>query len=203
MAIKASHLTPIPTHPAGELMNRPTTTIRHAQASGLTLIELLMALSFMLILSTLGSPVLAEMMHTIRLISTVHELHSAIRQTRNEAIKNNTLMRLQALNGEWKNGWELLDQHGQMIKMHGALHPALIIEARLGKGLPYIAFDGVGHNRRIDADGGVLYGHIRLSIGKQTRVIIINAVGHSRVCNPARDKVCGALSTLYSAGPPW
>ena len=197
MVITVSRLNPIPTRPAGELMTIPATTSYGAKPSGFTLIELLLTLSLLLILSRLASPVFAEMMQTIRLTSTAHELHSAIRLTRNEAIKSNALVTLKALNGDWKNGWELLDQTGQMIKTHGPLHPSLLVEARFGKGLQYIAFDGVGHNRRVEADGGVLYGHIRLTVGRQTRAIIVNAVGHSRICDPVRDKACGALATLY------
>lgn len=178
-------------------MTNRSPIICNTPTAGFTLIEVLLALSVMLILYRLASPVFAEMHHTIRLTSTVHELHSAIGLTRSEAIKSNALIMLRALNGDWKNGWELVDQNGRMIKTHGPLHPSFEVEARFGKGLPYIAFDGVGHNRRVEADGGVLYGHIRLTFGKQTRVIIVNAVGHSRVCNPVRDKTCGALATLY------
>ena len=159
---------------------------------GFTLIELLLSLALLLILSRLASPAFTEVIQTIRLSGTVHELHRALLASRNEAIKRNSLVQLRALDGDWTKGWQMLDGSGRLLRTHAALHPTVLIEARLGNGMQYIAFDGVGHNRHSDTGGGSLYGQFRLSIGTQTRLIVVNAIGHSRVCNPARDRACGA-----------
>lgn len=191
MAIKVNHPIPPLIRRAGELMSIRSISNHRRSGQGFTLIELLVGLALLLILSRLASPVFADVIQTIRLTGTVHELHNAIRRTRNEAIKRNSLVRLSALNGDWKNGWQMLDRDEHIITTHPALHPTMLIEARFGNGTDYIAFDGVGHNRHIEASGGALYGHISISIGNQTRLIVVNALGHSRVCNPARDKACG------------
>jgi len=160
---------------------------------GVTLIELVTALAVALITLSLTAPDFTSFIRQIRISSATNDLHNAIMLARTEAVSRNTTVDLVALNDDWKNGWIISSSDKKQILVHEALHSDFKIEARFGDGLQHIAYNGTGHSVRADTSA-TQYGHIKLSLGAHSRIIIINFLGRTRICNPSRDKYCETAS---------
>jgi len=161
---------------------------------GFTLVELSVTLSIAMILIGLAAPSFSNLVRQIRLSSATTELYSAIHLTKAEAIKRNSKVDLTAIGDNWKNGWVIKSNDDEQIMTHEPLHNDLTISAKFTDGTQHISFNGTGHSRTNSSTTASQSGHIYLSIGDNSRAIIVNFLGHVRVCNPAIDKFCTAVS---------
>lgn len=81
---------------------------------GLSLIELLVALTVLGILIHLSAPSFRELIEAQRRHIYAEQLVSGLRNARTEAILRNQDVVIHALNGDWSQGWRvILDQSGQ------------------------------------------------------------------------------------------
>jgi len=156
---------------------------------GATLIELITALAIVLIALTLAAPDVTGFIQYIRISSATNELHNAIMLARTAALSHNARVDLVALNDDWKNGWIMSGSDKKQIMTHEALHTDFKIEARFSDGLQHIAYNGTGHSVGASASTPQ-YGHIKLALGAHERLIIVNSLGRTRICNPSRDTYC-------------
>lgn len=178
--------------PAGEPMNSSNPTFQR----GVTLSEIVIALSVLIITLSLAAPDFASFIQQVRLSSAVNELHNAIVLTRTEAVSRNDIVDLIALNNDWKNGWRISAADNQQILAHEALHVDFKIESRFGDGLQHVAYNGTGHSVRAHGSTAAPQsGHIKLSLGAHSRIIIVNFLGRTRICNPSQDKYCDSASS--------
>jgi len=152
--------------------------------SGFTLTELLIALSIAAILIAFAAPTFNDFIQQTRLINATNALHSAMNLARMEAIKRNGRVDLIAHNGSWKNGWMIV-VNNQPIFNHEALHSDIHVNSNFTrKTKTYIAYNGTGQTRTDAYSNRSQSGSIRLSIGNNSRLIVVNFLGRIRICNP-------------------
>ena len=153
--------------------------------TGFTLIELIIALSIAAMLIAGAAPAFNNFIQQTRLTNATNALHNAMNLTRMEAIKRNGRADLIAHNGSWKNGWVIIADN-QLIFSHEALHNDIQIHSTFkNKKKSAIAYNGSGRTRTDTNNNSPQTGTLRLSIGKNSRLIAVNFLGRIRVCNPA------------------
>lgn len=74
---------------------------------GFTLIELMAALSVLVIVLCVATPSFVSMIATQRVRSAALDLSSALLLARSEAVKRNGTVSLAAIGGAWANGWRV------------------------------------------------------------------------------------------------
>lgn len=162
---------------------------------GFTLVELLVTLAIAIILIGLAVPSFINFLQQIRLSTIVNELHNAINLTRTEAIKRNGKVDLIAVNGKWENGWVIKNRENEQILSHEPLHKDFNVNGKFTDGEQHIAYNGTGRTRTKSSTNTSQFGHIQISIGDNSRLIVVNFLGRVRVCNPVIDRNCLISST--------
>ncbi|MFK8332109.1 GspH/FimT family pseudopilin [Pseudomonas sp. BJa5] len=74
---------------------------------GVTLIQILFATALLGVLVQLGIPAYSTMTEGLHRQAAARDLAQALRTARSEALLRNTGVRLQALDGDWSNGWRM------------------------------------------------------------------------------------------------
>lgn len=92
---------------------------------GFTLVELLVAVSIAGVLLAIAAPAFTTMTANQRIRSAATEIYIALTKARNEALKLNTSITLQANTaGQWQNGWYISNPDATVttkLLEHGAL----------------------------------------------------------------------------------
>ena len=105
---------------------------------GLTLLELLIVMAIVAIFAGIGVPSFSSFMATERLSVTTNELYNAYRFARNEAIKTSSSMELDAVGGDWGNGWQVENSDGDVLFVSKVPHSSVTVSASavtvLGRG---------------------------------------------------------------------
>ena len=86
------------------------------KSKGITLIELLVAVSILGIIAAIAVPSFSNMMKANRLTATSNELLSAISTARSEAIKQRKPVSLVPRGGSWIDGWDVVLKSDNTIK---------------------------------------------------------------------------------------
>lgn len=81
--------------------------MRHER--GFTLIELMMAMAILVIMATLAGPPMASMIAAQRLRGVATDFHQSLLKARSEAIKRNTSVTVNPIDGSWAAGWSIVD----------------------------------------------------------------------------------------------
>lgn len=156
--------------------------------SGISLIELLVALTLLCLLTTLGMPSLGGMLEQRRLDAARDQLATSIRLAREEAISRNQAVVMAPRNGLWSEGWHVfvdsnqnaqLDAGDTLLQEDVAAKVAAI--RATGELARYLRYNPMGESERVD--GGFLAGTLRLcpaSPSQPGRRLIINRVGRLR-----------------------
>lgn len=119
---------------------------------------------------------------------------------RMEAIKRNGRVDLIARNGSWKNGWMIV-VNNQPIFHHEALHKDIDVDSKFTDTTKaYIAYNGTGRPRTDANSNRPQFGSIRLSIGNNSRLIVVNFLGRIKTCNPATAPKGTCTSATSSEG---
>ncbi|MHA6193092.1 GspH/FimT family protein [Pseudomonas wadenswilerensis] len=79
---------------------------------GVTLIQVLFAVGLLALLAQLGTSSYSKMSHDLQQQVIAESLAQALRATRSEALLRNQVVVLQALEGDWSNGWQVLLEQG-------------------------------------------------------------------------------------------
>lgn len=78
---------------------------------GVTLIQMLFALGLLALLTQFGATSYSEMSNELHQQAAAKNLAQALRAARNEALLRNQEITLQAKEGDWGYGWQLLSEH--------------------------------------------------------------------------------------------
>lgn len=127
------------------------------RAHGFTLLELLITLTILVILLTVGLPSFSQQIQNSKTRTFTLELMQAVQQTRTLAISKNTRATLRNF-GRWENGWELFlddnnngfrDADEELISQKND-RLASVITAPGDPVSEYISFIGTGVGRKIN-----------------------------------------------------
>lgn len=166
-------------------------------SQGLSLIELLVALSVISILLFVGLPSFTEMTRKNQVESTTYDLLTAIQTTRSLSVMQHQRAVLRA-NKEWHDGWELFiddndngkrDESESVLFMQDALSDLQIIANT--KAMKTISFIHTGESRQANGSSGgsFLAGNISICSKKNQKgyKLILARGGRTRissiVCN--------------------
>ena len=81
---------------------------------GVTLIQMLFALGLLALLTQFGATSYSRMSNELQQQAAAQNLAQALRAARNEALLRNQEVTLQAKEGDWTYGWQLLAEHSDM-----------------------------------------------------------------------------------------
>jgi type IV fimbrial biogenesis protein FimT len=157
---------------------------------GFTMVELMMTLIIAVILTGLAVPGFGNFIQQMRLSAAVGELRNAMNLARTEAIKRNGKVDLIAIDGNWVNGWVIRSADNDQILTHERLHKEFKLSGKFTDGEQHIAYNGTGHTRTKNSSAASQSGHIQVTLGDNSRLIVVNFLGRVRICNPATDKNC-------------
>ncbi len=83
---------------------------------GVTLIQMLFVLVLLGMLSRLGIPAYSDMSTGLQRQAAATDLARTLRTARSEALLRNSTVRVQAMDGNWSNGWRMLvEQDSQLL----------------------------------------------------------------------------------------
>ncbi|HEX5055903.1 MAG TPA: GspH/FimT family pseudopilin [Gammaproteobacteria bacterium] len=111
--------------------------------SGVTLLELMIGLAVVAILGSLAAPSFREMLLSSQITTATNNFITAMAFARSEAVKRALIIRVDAIGGNWDNGWQVInDNDNSIIRTFDA--PANTVDVA---GVPAVAslrFDGRG-----------------------------------------------------------
>ncbi len=191
---------------------------------GMTLIELMTAVSILAILMTLAVPNFNSLIASVRLSSATSELTASLTRARNESIRSGnrvTVCRSNAANtqcsntagGGWETGW-LIVQDLQRPTVNASVDTGDTI-SYVGQSLPagirvlgnsymanYVSFSATGQPRQI-IGGGIAPGTIRicstsaaLQDSERARDLKMTLSGHFKVEKSTVNSSCPAPTTI-------
>jgi type IV fimbrial biogenesis protein FimT len=160
-------------------------------SQGLSLIELLVALSVISILLFVGLPSFTEMIRKHQLESATYDLLTAIQTTRSLSVMQHKRAVLRA-NKEWHDGWELFiddndngkhDDHEELLFTQQTLSDLQIIAN--SKAMKTISFIHTGESRQVNGSSGgaFLAGNISICGKKNNKgyKLILARGGRTRI----------------------
>lgn len=122
------------------------------KSKGLSLIELLTALSIATILFSIVVPTLSNILHRSALQSSSQQLVNGIALTRLLAIQRRQAITMVNLDGAWSNGWNIfIDSDGNGL--HDEDEPPIRTQGPLDRGVQVVANQPVGVYIRFLPDG--------------------------------------------------
>lgn len=105
---------------------RPSVRRRPARlrTAGVTLPELLIGVAIVAILAGIAGPSFSDLIAAQRTRAASTDLYLALAKARSEAIKRNTNVTLSPKNGDWAEGWQILNPADNTSKLedHNALN---------------------------------------------------------------------------------
>lgn len=161
---------------------------RKRYESAFGLIELMVALTLLCLLATIGMPTFGGVLEQRRLDAARDHLTTSIRLAREEAINRNQAVVMAPRDGRWDMGWQVFVDSNQNARLDAG--DTLLQENRAaavagvgasGELARYLRYNPLGESERLD--GGFLAGTLRLCPADSThpgRRLIINRVGRLR-----------------------
>ncbi|RZT41392.1 GspH/FimT family pseudopilin [Cupriavidus agavae] len=179
---------------------------RLARPRGFTLIELLVTVAVGVVLIGFAMPGMTAFMKNQRLMTAADSLNNAMTKARTVAAATNSYVTVAPVDGDWKNGWRVFNEHAApdgtytegvdtLVTVYDAL-PAGVeaTTASTGDNL-YISFSPVGYSQTKDKAQMFMSVQLADDSTKSQRIVEVSLLGRSRVCNPVPDATYCALPT--------
>ena len=92
--------------------------------SGFTLIELMVTVAVLAILTAIALPNYQAFVLNSRMTAQANDFLASLQLARSEAVKRNAPISMNAIGGDWANGWQITDAGGNVLRVHPALEGA-------------------------------------------------------------------------------
>ena len=92
--------------------------------SGFTLVELMVTVAVLAILLAIALPNYQAFVLNSRMTAQANDFLASLQLARSEAVKRNAPVSVNAIDGDWANGWEIADAGGNVLRVHPALEGA-------------------------------------------------------------------------------
>ncbi len=106
---------------------------------GVTLIQMLSALAVAVLLTHIGIPAYARMSDDLHRAAAARDLAQALRSARSHALLQGQPVLVQALDGNWGNGWRVALEHNQQVLREQRLARPLKITSSKGEQFKFSA----------------------------------------------------------------
>ena len=179
----------------GKAMQIPHNLIHRRRHAAFSMIELMIVLAIAAILTVIAVPNFKQTIDRQKITTASSDLYAAIGLSRAEAIRRGTQVDLDAISGNWENGWSISvpssSGPAERVYTHVSVPTTVKVDAPVfGTALSY---DGTGRARLASDSQVVLSGFWTFTISNNpayTRKVKINAVGRPQLCNPSVDPSC-------------
>lgn len=178
----------------------PTKGARH---HGFTLIELLITMIVGIVIVSFAVPSLTGFVKTHKVMTVADSFNSAVSQARSIAAATNSYVTVAPVDGDWKNGWQVFNEHASpsgafhvsegdtLIAQYDNLPSDIAYTVNATNCANYVSFSPTGYSQNKDKAQMSLT--IGFDITTAKRVVEVNLLGRARVCNPDRDGATCAM----------
>lgn len=160
---------------------------------GFTLIELLTTMAVAIVIIGFAVPSMTTFVKNQRLLTAADSLNMSLAKARTIAAASNSYVTVAPIDGDWKNGWRLFNEHatpnGQyeaandtLIAVYDALPADIAYQYDATNGYGYISFSPIGYSQ--SADKAQMAMAIMFTLGSAQRLVEVSLLGRSRVCTP-------------------
>ncbi|PLQ01590.1 GspH/FimT family pseudopilin [Cupriavidus pauculus] len=172
------------------MTSRTSTLPRHG---GFTLIELLTTMAVAIVIIGFAVPSMTTFVKNQRLLTAADSLNVALTKARTVAAASNSYVTVAPIDGDWKKGWRLFNEHaapnGQyeaandtLIAVYDPLPDDIKYAYDATNGLGYISFSPIGYSQTADKTQMAMA--IMFTLGSAQRMVEVSLLGRSRVCTP-------------------
>lgn len=146
------------------------------RSRGFTLLELMVTVAVLAILTTIAIPNYQRFVADSRMTAQANDLLTALHLARSEAVKRNAPVSVNAMGGDWVNGWQVVDVNGEVLRDFAALKGDSTLD---GSGAIAITFKSNGQAGAVDFE--LRPADSSLSPGRN---ISVDLAGRPSVCKP-------------------
>lgn len=82
---------------------------------GFSMVELLIAMAILAIGAALAAPMFTNLIESSRLTSTANSVVESLALARSEAVKRNAVMQVIPIDGDWRQGWQVTNEAGDVM----------------------------------------------------------------------------------------
>jgi len=179
------------------MTTNPAMLRRH---QGYTLIELMTTITVAGIILGFAVPSMTMFLRSQRLVTVADSLNVTLSKARTIAAASNSYVTVAPIDGDWKNGWRLFNEHanpnGQyeaandtLVAVYDPLPSDISYEHDATNGNDYVSFSPVGYSQ--SADKTQMAMAIMFTLGNAQRMVEVSLLGRSRVCTPNPDDTNG------------
>ncbi|NQD58735.1 type IV pili biogenesis protein FimT [Pseudomonas sp. CM25] len=106
---------------------------------GVTLMQMMTALALAILLTQLGMPAYARLSDDLHRAAAARDLAQTLRSARSHALLQSQPVLVQALDGNWGNGWRVVLEHNQQMVREQRLARPLKITSNRGEQFKFSA----------------------------------------------------------------
>jgi len=156
---------------------------------GVTLIQMLSALAVAVLLTQLGMPAYARLSDDLHRAAAARDLAQTLRSARSHAMLQSQPVLVQALDGNWGNGWRVMLEHNQQVLREQRLSRPLKITSNGGAQLKFSA-QGVPLGPNNNWFGSTMEVCERLTATSQYQVVLASTGRVKVLTGEPKDSQC-------------
>jgi len=146
------------------------------RSRGFTLVEVMVTIAVLAILATIAIPNYQRFVAESRMSAQANDLLTALHLARSEAIKRNAPVSVNAIGGNWTNGWQVVDASNNVLREYAALKTGSTLD---GGGVTTVTFLPNGQASVVDFE--LRPADPSLSPGRN---VSVDLAGRPSVCKP-------------------
>jgi type IV fimbrial biogenesis protein FimT len=192
-------------------------TLRNCGLGGFTLIEMMVTIAIISVMLVLVAPSFSDFLRKQRLVATTDSITSAIGQARTRALAQNVYVTIAPIDGDWRNGWRVFSEGQNPDGVYDDGTDTLINQYDAAPSNMKVDYNSTAYVGGVGAATGnyLIYSPAGYTVSKlkqpqvaatfniyyqgtasPSRVVIVNALGRARSCDPDTAVKSSCLASL-------